>query len=91
MIELLDPYLDQVTWVSPLYPRCARGSDLAKQYPQDSIHWTSIVIDSISDALTHRDPTAFTVVSGSCFLVGEARAHLLSLPFPEGNLQTTAR
>ena len=32
-----------------------------------------------------------TVITGSCFLVGEARAYLLGLNFPEMNLFTTAR
>ncbi len=32
-----------------------------------------------------------TLVCGSCFLVGEARAHLLGIPFPECGLRTTAR
>ena len=91
MIDLLDPYLDQVTWVSPQYPRCVQGADLAQHYPQGSTRWISKVIASVSEALRDRDSSAFTLVSGSCFLVGEARAHLLSLPFPEANLHTTAR
>ncbi len=91
---------DRLTLVSPLYPRCASASDLHKIY-EDEVKPRLVnrgetpphveVTPSLIEALRKREVSALTLVTGSCFLVGEARAWLLGADFPELGVLTTAR
>jgi dihydrofolate synthase / folylpolyglutamate synthase len=49
------------------------------------------VTPSLVEALVNRNVDVLTLVTGSCFLVGEARAWLLGVEFPELGIITTAR
>lgn len=103
VIDLLAPQLDELIWVSAQYPRCMSGKELKDQF-EDSIRnlyptLIQSVHTSIADALEELESTRdlrkdikeLDLVTGSCFVVGEARAVLLGLPFPEASLHTIAR
>ena len=90
----LGAYIDKITWVSPIYPRCSpaeRVQQLVGDLLPTQVHQE--IIPSVMDALDARASSdqALTLICGSCFLVGEARAYLLNLPFPEEKLMTNAR
>ena len=91
---------DRLTFVSPRYPRCVKASDLLEIYEsrvkplfiRDARALPHVeIIDELCLALRQRESHAVTLVTGSCFLVGEARAWLLGVPFPELGVITTAR
>ena len=46
---------------------------------------------TVEDALAQKPADRLTLVAGSCYLVGEARALLTGQEFPEGGLVTEAR
>lgn len=76
---------DSVTVVTPKYPRRREASELLPLFPGARL------VDDVAEALASRPAGAQTVVVGSCFLVGEARAALLGVPFPEAGIITLAR
>lgn len=91
---------DRLTFVSPIYPRCASANELSSIYERtvcplllaEGAPLPEVkMVSDVSTALRNRDDTAITLVTGSCFLVGEARAWLLGVPFPELGVVTTAR
>lgn len=77
-----------VELVTPDYRRRALAAELA---PLFAGHRALTVGDGVAAALDRRPRDRLTLVAGSCFLAGEARAHLLGLEFPEAGLRTTAR
>ena len=85
MAAALGPHAASVTLVTPRYPRCLPAAQLADAFAP----YGPRIIDGVGAALDARPGP--TLVCGSCFLVGEARAHLLGLPFPERGIVTTAR
>lgn len=85
MAGLLGPWARSVTLVTPTYGR----RRLAAELTADFAPWSPRVGPKVSEALASREGD--TLVTGSCFLVGEARASLLGLEFPERGLLTTAR
>jgi len=108
-VALLAPHLDELTLVSPQYPRCLSAAELQLRL-EDVLAPLSSQLKlslrpSVSEALAElegsrggeggrgeRDQVKeLDLVTGSCFVVGEARAWLLGLPFPELGLLTTAR
>lgn len=85
---------DSVTLVTPDNPRAlpaaalwTRLAEVRARYPQVAVS----VGDSVVPALQGRPADRFTLVAGSCFLAGEARAHLTGQAWPECGLRTTAR
>ena len=93
---------EQLTFVSPKYPRCASAETLAEVFETQVIPKLKglpspvcipniIVEPNLTQAFVQRDTHALNLVCGSCFLVGEARAFLLGVEFPELGLSTTAR
>ena len=93
---------DQITFVSPRYPRCLSADQLFELYQEgvepllqrEGLDQGAPEIEiepSVINAMRQRDARATTLVTGSCFLVGEARAWLLGIPFPELGVLTTAR
>lgn len=74
--------------VTPEYRRRAPAATLA---PLFAGHPAVTVGHSVAVALDARPKDRLTLVAGSCFLAGEARAHLLGLEFPELGIHTTAR
>lgn len=103
LISLLAPHIDELTWVSAQYPRCASGAELSTAYgPTLSARLPALdqqVSPSILATLERLERTRgaetglkeLDLVTGSCFVVGEARAALLGLPFPEAGIRTVAR
>jgi len=85
MARHLAPVADSVVLVTPDYPRRVDAAALAAHFPG------ATVAGPVYAALDARPVDRITLVCGSCFLVGEARAHLLGVPFPECGLRTTAR
>ncbi len=85
--SILMLYADSVTLVTPKYPRRHTAAELA---PVFSPHPCVSIEDDVGKALDTR-PDHVTLVAGSCFLAGEARAHLLHIPFPECGIVTTVR
>ena len=85
MARLLGPWARSVTLATPTYGRRRLAADLEADFAP----WSPRIGTTVAEALASR--TGETLVTGSCFLVGEARAHLLGLEFPERGLLTTAR
>jgi len=85
MARHLRPLVDSVALVTPDYPRRIEAAALSEYFPG------ARVMGPVATALDERPRDRLSLVCGSCFLVGEARAHLLGIPFPEGGLRTTAR
>ncbi len=83
MAAALAPVARTVTLVTPRYPRCVPAPSIAHHFPGATVGTT------VAAALDGRRGPV--LVCGSAFLVGEARAHLLGLEFPERGLLTTAR
>ncbi|MAD61526.1 MAG: hypothetical protein CMH49_08455 [Myxococcales bacterium] len=99
---ILAQHCEKITFVSPRYPRCTSAESLADIFELKvsptlisklgAAYLPSIFIEpNLSQALCDRDLSALNLVSGSCFLVGEARSLLLGLDFPELALSTSAR
>ncbi|MCB9523299.1 MAG: bifunctional folylpolyglutamate synthase/dihydrofolate synthase [Myxococcales bacterium] len=89
VVAPLAPLADSVTVVTPAYPRRMTAETLASAFEGYSVEVT--VGDTVAQALRDRPRDKFCVVTGSCFLVGEARAALTGKRFPELGLVTTAR
>ena len=85
MARHLMPCVETVALVTPDYPRRAEAADLLGHFPGAQ------VVGAVSAALEGRPTDRITLVCGSCFLVGEARAYLQGVEFPECGLRTTAR
>lgn len=83
----LGPRAASVTLVTPDYPRRRAAAELRAAFPGADV----AVIDAVPEALEARPRDRVTLVTGSCFLVGEARAWLTGQPFPELGLRTIAR
>lgn len=77
-----------VTVVTPDYPRSLDAALFARCFVG---HPRVTVIPQVARALDERPSDAVTVVAGSCYLAGEARAHLLGVEYPECRMRTTAR
>lgn len=95
-LSLMAQRADHITFVSPSYPRCLSAEELAHSFEQRVLphlkrEISYQVTPSLIDALRARGSQALNVVTGSCFLVGEARAWLLGIPFPECGIKTIAR
>ena len=102
-LSVLIKWVNRITWVSPQSPRCATAHELADAYESEcletyrGLEYTSAralefkMIPKVDEAIELRDHNAITIVLGSCYLIGEARAYLLGVPFPELGLITTAR
>ena len=98
VLTLLSRACERITLVSPQYPRCLSAPELFEHYPKAKDHELRsdqncevIIASRIDDALRGRNLHALNLVTGSCFLIGEARAWLLGLPFPEGGIISSAR
>ncbi len=87
MVAALAPLADSITLVTPTYPRRATAAELAPAFEGYPV----TVGGTVAEALRDRPQDRFCLVTGSCFLVGEARAGLTGQPFPECGLLTTAR
>lgn len=87
----LGPRVASVELVTPDYRRRAEAAALAPLFEGAVPAGRLTVGDGVAAALDRRPRDRATLVAGSCFLVGEARAHLLGVPFPEEGLRTTAR
>ena len=86
VIGPLLPLARSVHWVVPDHPRAAS--------PLASIALHGVALTSggtVTEALSQRRPDGTTLVFGSCFLVGEARAGLEGREYPELGLHTVAR
>ncbi len=88
MAASLRAVADSVTLVTPLYPRRAPAASLL---PAFAAFPRVRVVDDVAQALAERPRDRTTVVTGSCFLVGEARARLTGAEYPERGLLSLAR
>ena len=75
MVCSIEAWAKRVTLVTPNYPRRMRAQDVAPFFKR----LTPQVVERVSVALEQASSEALTVVCGSGFLAGEARAHLLGL------------
>ena len=102
VLLLLAQNCEKITFVSPRYPRCTSAENLAHIFETElrsrleDITTTEqvpgiAVEPNLERAICDRDSNALNLICGSCFLVGEARALLLGLEFPELDLRTSAR
>lgn len=93
VIAPLRRHVSALRLVTPAYPRRMAAADLAQVPEVAALDPHVGADDSVGAALDQlQAATAGSIlVTGSCFLVGEARAHLLRVPFPEGGILTTAR
>ncbi len=89
--DALAPRVASVELVTPEYRRRAEAAALAPLFEGKAGPAALTVGRSVGAALDRRPAGHTTLVAGSCFLAGEARAHLLGLEFPEAGLYTTAR
>lgn len=87
VLSALLPHARRLTFVTPSHPRALNAAALAERVSGRRVE----IIHRVADALNARDPAVQTVLAGSCYLVGEARAAVLGLEFPEAGLQTVAR
>jgi dihydrofolate synthase/folylpolyglutamate synthase len=87
VVATLRPHARTVTCVTPGHPRALPAEALAARIPGPDVR----VVPDVGAAIAGRDPGARTVLTGSCYLVGEARAAILGLPYPEAGLRTVAR
>lgn len=88
MARILGPLADSVALVEPDTPRAI---PLAEFTAAVGPHPALEAVGSVAAALDQRPRRGTTLVIGSCYLAGEARAHLLGRPYPELGLRTTAR
>ena len=95
------PLIDELWWVSPDSPRALSAEELSSaaasalalpaaltQQTHPSVSRALNTVQRLGQAEPSRSRT---LVTGSCYLVGEARAHLTGSPYPEHGLRTTAR
>ena len=95
------PFVDALWWVSPDSPRAFSARELAAAARAQLSLPESVeqrTLSSVAQALdgareNNRSGASIfrTLVTGSCYLIGEARAHLMGLQYPEHGLRTTAR
>jgi dihydrofolate synthase/folylpolyglutamate synthase len=85
----LAPLVQSVAVVTPDYPRRQPASEIVPI--AQSLGMQAHDAGTVAQALETVPPKHLALVTGSCFLVGEARAHLHGVPFPECGLRTTAR
>lgn len=88
MAAVLGARAATVTVVTPDYPRSLDARHLAHCFVG---HPRVSVIPKVARAIDARPADAVTVVAGSCYLAGEARAHLLGVEYPECRMRTMAR
>ena len=88
-LAALAPLVESVALVTPDYPRRQPASQilLIAQGLGMQVHDAG----TVAEALASKPDGMLSLVTGSCFLVGEARAHLMGQAFPECGLRTTAR
>lgn len=88
MAAVLGTRAATVAVVTPDYPRALEADVLARCFLG---HPRVEVVPRVARALAWRPASNVTVVAGSCYLAGEARAHLLGVEYPECRLRTLAR
>ncbi|MFN3201788.1 MAG: bifunctional folylpolyglutamate synthase/dihydrofolate synthase [Bradymonadia bacterium] len=93
VIAPLQRHIGALHLVTPVYPRRMTAEALA-EIPEvaamQPVVGPNTSVGATLDALRGKGAPPL-LVTGSCFLVGEARAHLLGVEFPERGLITTAR
>jgi dihydrofolate synthase/folylpolyglutamate synthase len=77
MLAMLAPHANHRVYVAPEGRRATDPADLAAQCPGRIAH---SLPEALEMARTAAGPSGLVVVSGSIFLVGAARAHLIGLP-----------
>ncbi|MEZ4435392.1 MAG: cyanophycin synthetase [bacterium] len=85
---ILAPRAASVALVTPDYRRRLLAEDAARCFAG---HPAVEVVGPVAAALDRRPRDRVTLVAGSCFLAGEARAHLLGVAYPECGIRTLAR
>jgi dihydrofolate synthase/folylpolyglutamate synthase len=90
MAAALRPVAEAVTLVTPQYPRRAPAESLRPVFAAAG-HERLEVRATAAEALAARPRGRTTLVAGSCFLAGEARAWLTGVEYPERGLLTLAR
>lgn len=85
----LAPHVASAAVVTPDYPRRMAAAEVL---PTARAFWPAAEDGgTVAEALAAAPAGHLTLVTGSCFLVGEAKAHLTGREFPECGLRTTAR
>lgn len=89
VLSPLAPLVESVAVVTPDYPRRQPAAEIVPI--AESLGLRAHDAGTVAQALEAVPPKHLALVTGSCFLVGEARAYLHDDPFPECGLRTTAR
>jgi len=87
MASIIQGWSTSIVLVTPEYPRRVEAESLRPLFDDAEAQ----VINHLSEALDQRPKDRITLVCGSGFLVGEARAALMGVKFPECGLSTLAR
>lgn len=87
VVAHLEPLVESIALVTPTYPRRMEAADILPYF----VNKPAWVAGTVEDALAQKPADRLTLVAGSCYLVGEARALLTGQEFPEGGLVTEAR
>ena len=87
LVEGVERWATRVTLVAPQYPRRLNPEAIEPMFSMDAVR----IIPCVRDAIIAADESRVTVICGSGFLAGEARAVLLDLDYPECGLLTRAR
>ena len=87
LVEGVERWVTRVTLVAPQYPRRLNPEAIERMFSMDAVR----IIPCVRDAIIAADESRVTVICGSGFLAGEARAVLLDLDYPECGLLTRAR
>jgi dihydrofolate synthase/folylpolyglutamate synthase len=97
VLSILAPAVARIVVVTPDHPRGAPATEVVRRF-EESREGTArgkevVAAGGVQAALEAPLSGGKTVrlVTGSCYLVGEARAHVLRQPWPECGLATRAR
>ena len=88
-LAALAPLVQSVALVTPDYPRRQLASEILSI--AQGLGMQARDAGTVAEALAEKPEGTLALVTGSCFLVGEARAHLMGQAFPECGLRTIAR
>lgn len=88
-LAALAPLVQSVAVVTPDYPRRRPAREIVPV--AEGLGMRAHDAGTVAEALASRPDDMLTLITGSCFLVGEARAHLKGQAFPECGIRTTAR
>ena len=97
VLSILAPMAARIVVVTPDHPRGAPAAEVVRRFEAHRDRTAApveiVAVERVQSALEAplSGGLATRLVTGSCYLVGEARAHVLRQPWPECGLATRAR